>query len=599
MEDAIIMMKIKINMNRVSPITITLAILAACGVAQSVRAADEPNTQPAPAQSFAQAVDLTALGAVAVHSQGRVKSLDSFTRSAMQLVSGSRNLDNQSTTFTYFDMMFRPDAYKGRDSIFFKNKLMRADIIKALRQANPPIADFDAAREERFMTSGLLSAELVNRPEVQDLLENRSANMLLTAKLVEAIHAALNVMNPNALRFGLALVPPQPRADSGGGFDEPWMSLDELEMRPDIPQVDTAQREQLLKHWRALHEAWTKQDAPAVNAAANQLAAILPTINPEIYPEAKRLQWENWYFRSYNMTWVWIFYALAMIPLLLSIVFRWKPAYWLGLVMFLGALGVHTFAVGLRWYVSQRWPNSNMFEAITTAAWMGGCIALLIEILFARRSPMRGLFALGSCVASMTAMMAVKMFPIELNANISNMMPVLNDLWLYIHTNVIILSYCLIFIAAVTAGIYLIYRAVLLARGADGVNEYARVGGAGSLILTKPDGTSYLDEAKSTFGQVLDGTTMVVMELSFILLWAGIVMGAIWADHSWGRPWGWDPKEVFALNTFLVFLVLVHGRLKVKDKGLWTAALALIGAGVMLFNWIIINFAISGLHSYA
>ena len=46
-------------------------------------------------------------------------------------------------------------------------------------------------------------------------------------------------------------------------------------------------------------------------------------------------------------------------------------------------------------------------------------------------------------------------------------------------------------------------------------------------------------------------------------------------------------------------LVLVHGRLKVKDKGLWTAALALVGAGVMLFNWIIINFAISGLHSYA
>jgi cytochrome c-type biogenesis protein CcsB len=299
------------------------------------------------------------------------------------------------------------------------------------------------------------------------------------------------------------------------------------------------------------------------------------------------------------MTWVWIFYALAMIPLLLSIVFRWKPAYWIGLVLFLGSLGVHTFAVGLRWYVSQRWPNSNMFEAITTAAFMGGCIALLIEVLFARRSPMRGLFALGSCVASMTAMMAVKMFPIELNANISNMMPVLNDLWLYIHTNVIILSYCLIFIAAVTAAIYLIYRAVLFVKGTSGVNEYARVGGAGSLILTKPDGSSYLDEAKSTFGQVLDGTTMVVMELSFILLWSGLVMGAIWADHSWGRPWGWDPKEVFALNTFLVFLVLVHGRLKVKDKGLWTAALALVGAGVMLFNWIIINFAISGLHSYA
>jgi ABC-type transport system involved in cytochrome c biogenesis permease subunit len=92
---------------------------------------------------------------------------------------------------------------------------------------------------------------------------------------------------------------------------------------------------------------------------------------------------------------------------------------------------------------------------------------------------------------------------------------------------------------------------------------------------------------------------MLLMELSFVLLWAGLVMGAIWADHSWGRPWGWDPKEVFALNTFLIYVILIHVRIKTLDKGMWTAALAVIGCGVMLFNWIIINYTISGLHSYA
>jgi len=102
-----------------------------------------------------------------------------------------------------------------------------------------------------------------------------------------------------------------------------------------------------------------------------------------------------------------------------------------------------------------------------------------------------------------------------------------------------------------------------------------------------------------SFGEVLDGVTMVLMELSFVMLWAGLVMGAIWADHSWGRPWGWDPKEVFALETFVVFLLLVHVRWRVKDKGFWTALLALVGAGVMLFNWIVVNFVITGLHSYA
>jgi ABC-type transport system involved in cytochrome c biogenesis permease subunit len=147
--------------------------------------------------------------------------------------------------------------------------------------------------------------------------------------------------------------------------------------------------------------------------------------------------------------------------------------------------------------------------------------------------------------------------------------------------------------AAVSALIYLVYRL------GGGRAEYARVGGAGALILGDSGGGTDPSGPGNTVGGVLDGVTMVLMELAFIMLWAGLVMGAIWADHSWGRPWGWDPKEVFALNTFIILALLVHVRLKAQDKGLWTALLALAGFGVMLFNWIIINFFIVGLHSYA
>ena len=206
---------------------------------------------------------------------------------------------------------------------------------------------------------------------------------------------------------------------------------------------------------------------------------------------------------------------------------------------------------------------------------------------------MRSLFPLASAVASMVALMCVHFMPVQLNANITNKMPVLHDVWLYIHTNVIIFSYCLITMAAVSAGLYLLYRL------GGGQADYVRVGGAGALIMTRPTGESYLAESGSSPGQVFDGVTMVLMEVAFVMLWTGLVMGAIWADHSWGRPWGWDPKEVFALNTFIILALLVHTRLKVKDKGLWTAVLALAGFGVMLFNWIFINFVIVGLHSYA
>ena len=135
--------------------------------------------------------------------------------------------------------------------------------------------------------------------------------------------------------------------------------------------------------------------------------------------------------------------------------------------------------------------------------------------------------------------------------------------------------------------------------GGEGIREYVSAGGVGSLIIRRRGGEAALLDQRTSFGAVLDGTTMILVELSFILLWAGLVMGAIWADHSWGRPWGWDPKEVFALNTFLIYAILIHVRWKSPDKGFWTAVLAVIGCAVMLFNWIVINFTISGLHSYA
>jgi len=293
------------------------------------------------------------------------------------------------------------------------------------------------------------------------------------------------------------------------------------------------------------------------------------------------------------MTWVWFVYFAALALLLMGFSWKWQGAMRLGLATFAGAFVLQTAAVGLRWYVSDRWPNSNMFEAVTTASWMGAALAALAEALF-RRLPARGLFALGASAGCMVALMACALLPAQLNPAIGNMMPVLHDVWLYIHTNVIIFSYALIFMAAVTAGMYLAWRWV------GGPAVHARVGGAGEMLaLASGGGTPEARATPGRMGEILDGVTMTLMELSFVLLWAGIAMGAIWADHSWGRPWGWDPKEVFALNTFVVFAVLVHVRWRSKDKGLWTAVLAVIGAAVMLFNWIVINFVITGLHSYA
>lgn len=561
--------------------------------------ASRPETEGPSA--FAQAVDLTPLSNVAVHYNGRLKSFPSFADATMRFVSGPRQIDGQSAPFTYLDMAMRAERYLDEEAIYVGKKPIRAMLSSRLTQAGKMSEEESA----RFMKLGLMSPRMLRQPESVELLDRLGRDAMRGAKAAEQIQGAMTVSTPGFLFEALRVLPPRGKDDGSA-----WMPITALGASIDADRTDleaiadgegeapalidelgarvlwsTAAREA----WGRLAASWRAGDAEGVNAAAAELGAALPRVNPALYPELDRLSWEGKYLEWGKLTWVWVVYALALAPLLMAAVYRWRWARVAGTGLFLVALALHTLAVGLRWYVSGHWPNSNMFEAVTTAAWMGAIAAPVLE-LWARRTAMKSLFLLCASACGAAALMAADFLPVQLNPTIGNRMPILHDVWLYIHTNVIIFSYCLIGMAAVTSGLYLIGRV------GGGKADYARVGGAGSIVLSGAPGRD--GKAKSLM-EVFDGATMVLMELSFVLLWAGIVMGAIWADHSWGRPWGWDPKEVFALNTFIVFALLIHVRLKVRDKGLWTAILAVAGAAVMIFNWTVINFVITGLHSYA
>ncbi len=583
---------------RASAMMLLLAAALAIFVAAPARAEDVP---------FHKQVDLTPLDKVAVFTDGRLKSFGSYANTQMQFISGPRKVAGQSPDFTYFDLLFRPDAYAKADVIYVKNREVRARIVQAAgADAQFPASEPDWEQHLRaFESTGLVSEQILQIPGVRTELQAMEGDLIRTAKDMDMIKGALSVKDPAFLLGSLRVIPP-----ADGSFDKPWASIGDImllgadpaslppaarerKVEP-IPGIDEAKQRQLAADWRAFVMAWQQGDAATVNARVQAIAAVLPTLVPSIYPPAQRLAWEGWYFRNGNLSRAWMVFLGAIVFLLLGLVYRWPRATRIGMGVFALALFFQTFAVMLRWYISGRWPNSNMFEAVTTAAWMATAVAFIAEVWFLRRTAMRGVVALGACVTSMVALMAAHFLPVQLNSNIGNMMPVLHDVWLYIHTNVVIFSYALIFMAAVSAFAYLVWRL----RG--GGPAYARVGGAGQAMELAAEGGAHASVHRASgLGEVFDGVTMLLTELSFVMLWAGIVMGAIWADHSWGRPWGWDPKEVFALNTFIIFALLVHVRWKVRDKGLWTAVLAVVGAGVMLFNWIVINFVISGLHSYA
>jgi len=631
----------------------------------------EPD-RPVATSDFAQAVNLEPLFSIAVQADGRLRSFESHSKTYMGFISGPRKIHGRSHAYSYLDLMFRSQLYEDTDIIYVKNKQVRDQLLAALK-GNPTLDD---EREAAIRKSGLFSRQLLNRPASRVLLEKLGLDLIRTEKVVRAIDSALAVSDPRFLSSNLKVIAPP-----SGRADEAWHAPEELTMPGGAPQdsvhtgmagakieglaIDTQQ--QLADSWSKLRRAWQSQNAEQASAAILAMANVLPTIAPSLYPSRERLSWESWYFRYKSMSWVWLVYLLCVIPLLMAIVYKWQGARTVGMLLFVVAFALQTASIALRWYISGRWPNTNMYEAVTTSAWFGGVAAIILERI-ARKTSFRNIFALGSAIISMTALMAAYFLPTQLDSSISNKMAALNDVWLYIHTNVIIWSYAVIGLACVPALLFLRNRwcllwdhatipklrllllpvAMLIANvtggqllmhfiayskygmpynmflataatfwmsstilamellsarsrrhaGIRGVDRAAS-GGASAIMAATPSNNPFVQAQRPTSSQVYDGATMVLVELSFVMLWTGVVMGAIWADHSWGRPWGWDPKEVFALNTFIIFLILIHVRMKVKDKGFWTAIIALIGFEVMMFNWIVVNFIITGLHSYA
>ena len=99
----------------------------------------------------------------------------------------------------------------------------------------------------------------------------------------------------------------------------------------------------------------------------------------------------------------------------------------------------------------------------------------------------------------------------------------------------------------------------------------------------------------------LDKAQMIVLQLAFWTLGVGILLGAWWADHSWGRWWAFDPKELWALVTWIVYLIVIHLRFTMsgRKRALVTAWLSVAGFIVMLWTYFGVNLLLPGLHAYA
>jgi cytochrome c-type biogenesis protein CcsB len=330
---------------------------------------------------------------------------------------------------------------------------------------------------------------------------------------------------------------------------------------------------------QTMANAYVKGDSFAFGRAANQLRDGLRQLSPKIYPEESQLRLEYFYNHwdgFYRAAWC---YGIAL--LLLGVAHlrsrshaahraaateaSGKRSYLkiAGVILAIAGLLFHASGIAMRCLIAGRPPVTNMYESII---WVSFAVSFFGMIFFARyRTPV---YLLAALPVSLVALLLVHQMPIAMPSSIDPLVPVLRDnFWLTIHVLTITLSYAA-FALAMGFGHILLFR-------------YAR-----NPISARAD-------------QSMHFWLYRVLQLGVILLAAGTILGGVWANYSWGRFWGWDPKETWALIALLCYILTLHGRL----AGWWTQ-FGLVVASVVCFlavlmAWYGVNFVLGkGLHSY-
>ncbi|WP_310430013.1 c-type cytochrome biogenesis protein CcsB [Chamaesiphon sp. VAR_48_metabat_135_sub] len=306
--------------------------------------------------------------------------------------------------------------------------------------------------------------------------------------------------------------------------------------------------------------------------------------------------------------------------------------YWVGAafpkVPFLPNLGTTGMAVanlcmatllGARWIEAGYFPLSNLYESLFFLAWGITAMHLFAESI--SRSALVGVVT--APVAMLITAFAALTLPGDMQAS-APLVPALKSNWLMMHVSVMMLSYATLMVGSVLAIAFLFItrgQEIELRGSSFGGNGYRLTsslatqnvaaisstepmtlgidsGTTAVLELPTMAATAILSPQRLGLADTLDNISYRIIGLGFPLLTIGIIAGGVWANEAWGSYWSWDPKETWALITWLVFAAYLHSRITKGWQGRKPAILAAVGFVVVWICYLGVNLLGKGLHSY-
>ena len=324
-------------------------------------------------------------------------------------------------------------------------------------------------------------------------------------------------------------------------------------------------------YFKGIKEGLEKNDWTTADTIVAYIQQFQTRYGSEVLPEKHKIDFEIIYNKMSIFSSLFMYYFLIGAILLFMIItslFKQnkliitliKLLKWLVILGFVA----HTIGLGIRWYISGHAPWSNGYESVIYIAWA----TIFAGIIYTRRSILT--LAATAIVSGLLLMVAHLNW---LDPEITNLVPVLKSYWLMIHVAIIAGSYGFFSLGAIL-GLIALWL----------------------IIFTNSTNKSKLKNTLSELTIINEKT----LEVGLFMLAIGTFLGGVWANESWGRYWGWDPKETWALVSVLIYAFVLHMRFipSLRSKLIFNSV-SMFAIWTIIMTYFGVNYYLSGLHSYA
>ena len=485
-------------------------------------------------------------------SGGRMKPLATLNREIVQKLSGKSSFMGMDANQIVLGMITRPDIWKD---------------VKIIKINTPKLKKFlGVAESEKYISFSEAFGE-----KNDYLLTKESEKALLTKpiergtyekdiiKVDEKLNIIYSVFNGSLLNIF-------PKVYDEQSADDNFKWYSPLEAMQEFSGQNQAAIGSVV---RGLFNSTMDFDWNSANNYIDMIALYQDKVGTDIKPTASKVNAEIVFNKLdifFNLTLAYVILGFVMVVLAFVVIFKpeFKPAKTTKIILAILSIlfAIQTFGMGYRWYLSGHAPWSDIYETLIYISWS----AIFAGVIFFRNS----LLALGAA----TIIAGIFMFTAHLtdvDPQITSLVPVLKSYWLTIHVSILTASYGFFGLSAILGFLTLIM-----------------------FIFRK--NRPHLDDVVRHVSAINE--ISLIIGLACITI--GNFLGGVWANESWGRYWGWDPKETWAYVSIVVYALVLHLRfVKSLNTPYVLATASLLAFSSIMMTYLGVNFYLSGMHSYA